>query len=70
MLTSAICKKNSTMIQDRKVSVPISMPPSLLEDIDRSRGDVARSVFVCKILRARVNMKNIGGGSNTNATNN
>jgi hypothetical protein len=28
------------------------MSQSLLEDIDRLRGDVARSVFVCKILHA------------------
>ena len=56
MLTSEICKKNSTMTRDRKVSVPISMPSSLLEDIDKARGDVARSVFVCKILHASVNV--------------
>lgn len=37
---------------NRKVSVPISMPQMLLQDIDRTRGDIARSVFVCKILRA------------------
>jgi hypothetical protein len=41
---------------ERKVSVPISMPQSLLADIDRLRGDTPRSVFVCKILRARVNV--------------
>jgi hypothetical protein len=52
--------------QDRKVSVPISMPQSLLEDIERARGEIARSPFVCKILRARINVKNTGG-SNTNA---
>jgi hypothetical protein len=40
---------------DRKVSVPISMPQSLLQDIDNARGDIARSLFVCKILRAGVN---------------
>ena len=34
---------------DRKVSVPISMPQSLLQDIDNARGDIARSLFVCKI---------------------
>jgi metal-responsive CopG/Arc/MetJ family transcriptional regulator len=55
--------------RSRKVSVPISMSQSLLEDIDRARGDVARSPFVCKILRARLNVKNTGG-SNPNAENN
>ena len=54
--------------RDRKVSVPISMPQSLLEDIERARGEIARSPFVCKILRARINVKNTGG-SNTNAEN-
>ena len=66
MLTSETYKKNTSLIRDRKVSVPISMPSSLLEDIDQSRGDIARSVFVCKVLRARVDVKNTGG-SNTNA---
>ena len=61
MFTSELSKKIPTMTRDRKISVPISMPSSLLEDIDRAREDVARSVFVSKILRARVNMKNIGG---------
>lgn len=69
MLTSETYKKNRTLAGDRKVSVPISMPSSLLEDIDKSRGDIARSVFVCKILRARVNIKNTGGSS-ANAANN
>jgi hypothetical protein len=41
---------------NRKVSVPISMPQTLLQDIDRARGDIARSPFVCKILRARFNV--------------
>jgi len=54
--------------RDRKVSVPISMPQSLLEDIERARGEIARSPFVCKILRARIHVKNTGG-SNTNAEN-
>jgi hypothetical protein len=61
MLTSEISKKTPTLTQDRKVSVPISMPSSLLEEIDKSRGDVPRSVFVCKVLRARADMKNTGG---------
>jgi hypothetical protein len=52
---------------DRKVSIPISMSQSLLQDIDRARGDIARSPFVCKILRA--NVKDTGG-SNSNAHNN
>jgi len=68
MLTSEISKKTSTLTQDRKISVPISMPSSLLEEIDKSRGDVARSVFVCKVLRARVDVKNTGG-LKANATN-
>jgi hypothetical protein len=33
-----------------------------------ARGEIARSPFVCKILRARINVKNTGG-SNTNAEN-
>jgi len=37
------------------------MPSSLLEEIDKARGDVARSVFVCKVLRARADVKNTGG---------
>ncbi|HEY1247600.1 MAG TPA: hypothetical protein VGE97_01310 [Nitrososphaera sp.] len=42
---------------NRKVSVPISMPQTLLQDIDKARGDIARSVFVCKILLAGVNVE-------------
>ena len=54
--TSSITEvTKSTTRWDRKVSVPISMSQSLLQDIDRARGDIARSVFVCKILRAGVN---------------
>ena len=37
------------------------MPSSLLEEIDKARGDVARSVFVCKVMRARTDLENIGG---------
>ena len=48
-------KTKSNAIWDRKVSVPISMSQSLLQDIDNARGDIARSLFVCKILRAGVN---------------
>jgi hypothetical protein len=39
----------------RKVSVAISMPYSMIEEIDRLRGDTPRSIFVCKILRASAN---------------
>jgi hypothetical protein len=39
---------------NRKVSVAISMPQSLIQNIDTVRGDIPRSVFVCKILRAQV----------------
>jgi hypothetical protein len=52
---------------DRKVSVPISMPQSLLGDIDRLRGDTPRSVFVCKILRAHIINVKTTGGSHANA---
>jgi hypothetical protein len=62
MLTSEISKKTSTLTWDRKVSVPISMPQSLLVDIDGLRGDVPRSVFVCKILRKDIQLKGETGG--------
>jgi hypothetical protein len=39
---------------NRKVSVAISMPQSLIEKIDTARGDIPRSVFVCRILRAQI----------------
>jgi len=52
----------TTTIQDRKVSVPISMPQSLLVDIDGLRGDVPRSAFVCKILRKDIQLKGETGG--------
>jgi hypothetical protein len=52
---------------DRKVSVPISMPQSLLEDIDRARGEIARSPFVCKILRAHIINVKTTGDSHANA---
>jgi metal-responsive CopG/Arc/MetJ family transcriptional regulator len=39
---------------NRKVSVAISMPQRLIEKIDTVRGDVPRSVFVCKILGAQI----------------
>lgn len=48
---------------ERKVSVPISMPQSLLREVDAARGDIARSLFVCKILRAHVDVKQTGGGA-------
>jgi hypothetical protein len=43
------------------------MPQSLLEDIDTARGDIARSLFVCKILRTQIHVKASGGGSHANA---
>jgi hypothetical protein len=46
---------------DRKVSIAISMPYSLVEEIDRLRGDTPRSVFVCKILCAKVTVEGEGG---------
>jgi len=42
--------------RDRKVSVAISMPYSMIEEIDRIRGDTPRSIFVCKTLRTSVNV--------------
>ncbi len=61
---SKISNNNTaTRIWDRKFSVPISMPQSLLEDIDMARGDIARSLFVCKILRSSISAKIIGGPS-------
>jgi hypothetical protein len=54
---SSIKEITTTTIQDSKVSVPISMPQSLLVDIDGIRGDVPRSVFVCKILRKDVRVR-------------
>lgn len=59
---SSIKEIRTTTIQDRKVSVPISMPQSLLVDIDEIRGDVPRSVFVCKILRKDVGVRGERGG--------
>jgi hypothetical protein len=41
---------------ERKVSVAISMPYSMVEEIDRLRGDTPRSIFVCKILHSSVNV--------------
>jgi hypothetical protein len=41
---------------ERKVSVAISMSYSMVEEIDRLRGDTPRSIFVCKILHASVNV--------------
>jgi hypothetical protein len=59
---SSIKEIRTTTIQDRRVSVPISMPQSLLVDIDEIRGDVPRSVFVCKILRKDVRVRGERGG--------
>ena len=39
---------------DRKVCVPISMPETMLADIDWLRGDLPRSVFVRRLLRAQL----------------
>jgi hypothetical protein len=44
----------TTTVKNRKLSIPISTPLSLLADIDRLRGDVPRSVFVCKILAKKI----------------
>jgi hypothetical protein len=44
-------KKMTPAAWNRKLSIPISMPQSLLTEIDSLRGDIPRSVFVCKILR-------------------
>jgi hypothetical protein len=63
--------KQSTKIAawDRKVSVPISMPQSLLVDIDIARGEIARSKYVCKILRAGVNVGSARSAHAREATN-
>jgi hypothetical protein len=42
---------------DRKVSVAISMPQRLIEEIDTVRGDIPRSIFVCKILHTEIKSK-------------
>jgi hypothetical protein len=47
-------KKMTNAAWNRKLSIPISMPQSLLTEIDGLRGDIPRSVFVCKILREDV----------------
>jgi hypothetical protein len=46
---------------DRKVSVAISMPQSLLADIDKLKGDIPRSIFVSRALRAKIQVGNDGG---------
>jgi hypothetical protein len=33
------------------------MPLTMIEEIDRLRGDTPRSIFVCKILHATVNVR-------------
>jgi hypothetical protein len=68
MLTSETSKRNSTLARDRKLSVPISMPSRLLEDIDKVRGDVPRSVFVCKLLLRSVNVEEERGIEKPNGT--
>jgi hypothetical protein len=68
MVTTTITSSSSSRrtpggaIWNRKVCVPISMPQTLLQDIDRARGDIARSPFVCKMLRARLNVGEEGVG--------
>ena len=52
--TETTTQNATTAVRDRKVSVPISMPQSLLVDIDSIRGEIPRSVFVCKILRLKI----------------
>jgi hypothetical protein len=47
----------SDVRRNRKVSVAISMPLTMIEEIDRLRGDTPRSIFVCKILYATVNVR-------------
>jgi hypothetical protein len=61
--TSSLRRTPAAASWNRKVCVPISMPQTLLEDIDRARGDIARSPFVCKILRTRVNVEEGGAGN-------
>jgi metal-responsive CopG/Arc/MetJ family transcriptional regulator len=53
-ITTKTSSKIASAVQNRKVSVPISMPQNLLADIDSIRGDTPRSVFVCKILRVEI----------------
>jgi metal-responsive CopG/Arc/MetJ family transcriptional regulator len=43
-------------------NVPISMPQTLLADIDSIMGDKPRSVFVCKILRVEIKEGKREGG--------
>jgi len=43
--------------RDRKVSIAISMPQRLIEEIDTVRGDIPRSIFVCKILHTQIRSK-------------
>jgi metal-responsive CopG/Arc/MetJ family transcriptional regulator len=42
---------------ERKVSIAISMPQRLIEEIDTIRGDIPRSIFVCKILHTQIRSK-------------
>ena len=36
------------------MTISLSLPPELLEEIDAQRGDVSRSKFVAKILEEKV----------------
>jgi len=58
--TSITARASSAAKWDRKVSVAISMPQRLIEEIDTVRGDVPRSVFVCKLLLRSVNVEEGG----------
>jgi metal-responsive CopG/Arc/MetJ family transcriptional regulator len=55
--TTIIAEASIAAKWDRKVSVAISMPQRLIEEIDTVRGDVPRSIFVCKILHTQIRSK-------------
>jgi metal-responsive CopG/Arc/MetJ family transcriptional regulator len=55
--TTIIAEASSAAKWDRKVSVAISMPQRLIEEIDTVRGDIPRSIFVCKILHTQIRSK-------------
>ena len=57
MKTTIIATASSAAKWDRKVSVAISMPQRLIEEIDTVRGDIPRSIFVCKILHTQIRLK-------------
>ncbi|HKI09939.1 MAG TPA: hypothetical protein VKA09_16230 [Nitrososphaeraceae archaeon] len=55
--TTITASASSAAKWDRKVSVAISMPQGLIEKIDIVRGDIPRSIFVCKILHTQIRSK-------------